>query len=102
MLAIPVQAVPSQTLAVLLAGQDCRINLYQRSTGLYLDLYLSGALVIGAVPCLNANRVVRSAYLGFTGDLAVFDTQGSADPDCSGLGARWLLVYLEAADIAGL
>lgn len=102
MLTIPVQPAPSQTLAVLLAGQDCRINLYQRSTGLFLDLAITGALVIASVPCLNANRVVRSTYLGFVGDLAIFDTQGSADPDYSALGTRWLLIYLEASDIAAL
>jgi hypothetical protein len=42
---------------------------------------------------------VRSAYLGFVGDLCFFDTQGTEDPTSPGLGTRYLFVYLEAADL---
>ena len=48
----------------------------------------------------HANLIIRSAYLGFVGDLMVCDTQGSADPDCTGLGTRWLLIYVKAADLS--
>ena len=104
MLTVPTLAVPSQTLRATLGGQDCGVHLYARSTGLFCDVSLGGALVIGGVPVLHANLIVRSAYLGFVGDLAVYDTQGSADPVWTGLGTRWLLVYVEAADLvaAGL
>ena len=43
--------------------------------------------------CLNLVGLVRSAYLGFIGQLAFFDTQGTSDPDYSGLGTRYQLVY---------
>jgi len=99
MLAIPIVPVPSQVLRVTLAGQDCIIALYARSTGLFLDLAVSDVPVISGVICQHRNRIVRSAYLGFVGDLAIYDTQGSDDPLYPGLGARWVLAYVEAADL---
>jgi hypothetical protein len=95
---IPTNPVPSQTLSTVLAGQPCRINIYQRTTGLFLDLYVSDALIIAGVLCLNTVLIVRDAYLGFVGDLAFFDTAGQDDPEPSGLGARWLLCYVETTD----
>jgi len=99
MLVIPTAAVPSQVLAVTLANQACRINVYQKTTGLYLDLYISDTLILGGVLCENLNRIVRDAYFGFIGDLAFNDTQGTDDPVYTGLGTRWVLLYLEAADL---
>jgi hypothetical protein len=99
---IPLQAVPSQTLSVTLNGQACSINLYWRGLDyphLYCDLYVSNTLIIAGVLCLNGVAIVRSVYLGFTGDLAFFDTQGSSDPEYTGLGDRWQLVYLEPGDV---
>jgi hypothetical protein len=96
---IPISATPSQTLAVVLAGQSCKINIYQKNTGLFVDLYVNDALIIGGVIALDRNRIVRSAYLGFVGDLAFVDTQGSDTPVYDGLGGRYLLLYLDPADI---
>jgi len=96
---IPVAAVSSQIVTATLSSQPCRINLYQKSTGLYLDLYVNDVLKIGGVVCLNGVRIVRDAYLGFIGDLGFYDTQGKTDPVSSGLGSRYVLVYLEAADL---
>ena len=97
---IPTLAVPSQTLRATLGGQAVTVHLYERTTGLFCDVSLSDVLVIGGVPVQHANRIVRSAYLGFEGDLAVYDTQGTADPAYTGLGTRWLLIYVEATDLA--
>lgn len=99
MLIIPTQPLPNQTLQVQLDGQACTINLYQQSYGLYCDLYVNGVLIIGGVICENLNRIVRSLYLGFGGDLIVGDTQGTSDPLYWGLGSRWLLAYLEESDL---
>lgn len=99
MLVIPLQPVPSQTFSATLDNQLCQINVYQKGTGLFLDLFISGALIIGGVICENANRIVRNTYLGFIGDLAFFDNQGSSDPVYTGLGSRYSLLYLEPADL---
>lgn len=94
---IPLQPVPAQTLSVLLAGQQCKISVYQKTTGLYIDLSMGGALVVSAVLCRDRQRIVRQAYHGFAGELSFADTQGKSDPDYTGLGGRFLLTYIEAA-----
>ena len=101
-LAIPLQATPSQTLAVTLSGQAVQLNIYQKRSGLYMDVLVNNTLIIGGVICKNLNRIVRSLYLGFQGDLAFVDNQGSTDPVYSGFGSRFILLYLDAADIASL
>ena len=95
---IPLQSDPSQTLTVNLNGQNCSINVYQRLFGLFLDLYQDGSLVIGGQICQNLNRIVRSSYLGFQGDLAFIDTQGADDPIYSGIGTQFQLLYLSPYD----
>lgn len=90
---IPVIATPNQTLTSQLAGQACRVNLYQKTTGLYVDLFVNNAPIVQGVIALNGVRIVRDAYRGFSGDLAVCDTAGSQDPSYEGLGNRFQLVY---------
>jgi hypothetical protein len=92
---IPLLATNSQTLSVRLGGQPCRIHVYQKSTGLYLDLYVADVLTLGGVACRNGVGIVRDAYFGFVGDLLFADTQGSSDPEASGLGTRWVLAYVD-------
>lgn len=99
-LIIPLQAVPNQTLSTIIGNQNCRINVYQLFFGLYLDLIVNGVPVRAGVSCLNRNRLIRYKYLPFIGDLVFFDTQGSLDPVYTGLGGRFQLAYLEAADLA--
>lgn len=97
---IPLQPLPSQFLNVTLAGQACRIAVYQKGTSLYLDLTVANVVRMTCVICRNRVRLVRQAYLSFVGDLAFVDTQGVLDPDYTGLGSRFQLVYLTPDDIA--
>lgn len=101
-LIVPLQAVPNQTLTVLLGNQNCRINVYQRFFGLFLDLANGSTAITLGVLCERNNPLVRYSYLGFVGDLMFIDTQGTSDPDYTGLGSRFQLVYLAPADIAAL
>jgi hypothetical protein len=98
---IPLQPVPSQTVGAILANQTCTITVYQKRYGLFLDLYVGSTLIIAGALCQNLNRLVRSSYLGFVGDLAFIDNHGSADPVYTGLGSRYSLAYLEASDLNG-
>lgn len=100
---IPVSDVPNQEVTVTLAGQACMIRLYSTLTqGMFCDLYVSGTLIIGGVACQNLNRIVRSLYLGFIGDLCWNDTQGADDPSYPGLGARYQFCYLPTSELNGL
>lgn len=104
---IPIQAVPNQTLQVQLANQPVTLNIYQQIYGLFVDVYVSDTLIIGGVIAENMNRIVRDAYLGFVGDLVFWDSQDTdfvnppdgLDPIYTGLGSRYVLFYLEAADL---
>lgn len=102
MMDIPLQATPNQSLQVALGGQAVTLNVQQLAYGLFMDVYFGTEPVITGVICLDRNRIVRSAYLGFIGDLAFVDTQGTADPIYTGLGDRWRLVYLDADEVAAL
>lgn len=102
MIQVPLQAVPSQTVSVTLGGQACQLNVYSKSAALYVDIYVNNAVIALGVQCENGNRLVRYAYLGFIGDLIFVDTQGSADPFYTGLDGRFLLEYLDTADLATL
>lgn len=98
---IPLQAVPNQTLTTQLSNVVCTVTLWQKSTGLFLDLYVAGAPLALGMLCLNATTLLRDyAALGFDGDLAFIDTLGTQDPDYTGLASRYVLVHYTAADLA--
>jgi hypothetical protein len=91
-----------------LSGQACLINLFTKSINIavlepreiatdptpryenanpcFINVYTgSGAnLIIGGVYVRHAALIVRDVYLGFVGDLAVYDTSG-ANEDPSGV-----------------
>lgn len=99
MLQIPITDTAAQKISVSLANQNVRIELYQKTTGLFCHVYVSDSLVVGGVLCLNLNKIVRDAYRGFVGDLFFWDSQGSNDPSHPGLGTRYQLLYLEASEL---
>jgi hypothetical protein len=101
MLIVPLQAVPSQVVAVTLGGQNCTLNVYQKIGSLYCDVLVNHVLIIGGVICQNRNRIVRDLYLGFIGDLIFIDNQSNTDPVYTGLGTQYSLAYLELSDLQG-
>lgn len=106
---IPLQAIESQQFTIGLNGQNCNLNVYQKTTGLYLDLFLDNQPVSTTVRCLNCARLLEDRqYIGFVGDLMFVDTQSQTgilqgtDPTYLGLGSQYELWYLEAADIVNV
>ncbi|AMM14250.1 hypothetical protein AX768_09225 [Burkholderia sp. PAMC 28687] len=99
MKSIPISATPSQKLNSVLGGQNCQLKVYQKTTGLYVDVYVNNAPIVQGAIARDRVRIVRHAYLGFVGDLAFVDTQGTSDPQSTGLGSRYSLIYLEASDL---
>src|SRR5258708_5908295 len=62
---VQINAVPSQTLNVVLGGQSCQIALYQKqpivdeygvAAGLFFDLIVGGVPILTAVRCLDRTR----------------------------------------------
>lgn len=98
MLEIPLQAVPSQITRVVLDGQNVQLAIYQKPEGLFVDINSGGVDINRGVLAHDANPLVCSAYLGFVGNLMFLDTQGNDDPDYTGIGARFGLIYLTQAE----
>lgn len=96
---VPLQPVPNQTLQCQLGGQACVLNVYQTAFALFVNLWVGNRLVQAGVIALNQVRIVRSSYLGFSGDLAFVDQQGDEDPVYTGLGGRFQLLYFEPQDL---
>lgn len=99
MLIIPTDPVQSRTFSIQLADQSCFIKLYQKSTGMFFDLSVAGVPKVQGKIIRNRVKLVRQPYLGFSGDIAFMDTVGNDDPDYTGLGSRFLMMYLEASDL---
>jgi hypothetical protein len=103
-LIVPLQPVASQSLNTVLNNQNVQLNVYQKLYGLFMDVYLNDVLVIAGVLCENLNLIVRSAYLGFSGDFIFMDNQAAIpqageDPSYTGLGSQFFLLYLFPADL---
>lgn len=98
---VPCTDAPSQTVNITLNNQACLINIYAKSINMpfwqpgmivtdpptyqnvnpvFVDLYVNDALIIGGVIARNNKQIVRNSYLGFIGDIAFTDLQGSSDP----------------------
>lgn len=95
MLVVPLEAVPSQTVNVTLAGQVAQITVRTIGTKLYFSL---DGIVTNRI-CRDRQRLLVDAqYQGFAGEFEFRDTQGVDDPVYTGLGARFQLVYLDASE----
>jgi hypothetical protein len=95
---IPLVAEPSQTLSIVLGGQNCQLAIYQKSTGVFVDVRINNAPIVLAALALDRNRIVRLDAGQFIGDLSFYDTQSVDDPDYTGFGSRFKLAYLEPQD----
>lgn len=72
---------PSQDVEIgPMTSSSAAEPVYENVNPVFLDLQVNDSPVIGGVLCLHDTRIVRDAYLGFVGDLAVIDTVGSASP----------------------
>lgn len=90
---IPINAVAAQQFTIQLGNQNCDISIYQKNTGLFFDMVVNDNPCVNSVICLNLVGLIREAYYGFIGQLAFVDTKGATDPDYTGLGSRYILVY---------
>ena len=111
---IPLQPIPFQTLNTVVGNQNINLNIYAKNIQIpivpsggiptippvyeeinliFIDVYLNDVLVVGGIRCTNNTKIIRNSYFGVVGDFAFQDTQGSDDPQYTGLNSRWLLVY---------
>lgn len=100
---VPLASIASQNLSIQLNGQSCSINVYQKSTGVYMDLYVAGEVILTGTLAVNNVLMIQKLYLGFLGDLVFIDTEplstGAQNPEYTGLGSRWILVYYLPSEV---
>jgi hypothetical protein len=121
MLQIPLSAVPSQTLSIVLDGQSCQIAVYQKqpitdeygvAAGLFFDLSVGGVQIINTARCLDRTPILQDRqYLGVSGEFMFLDTLAAEGgppkfngqpPYYTGLNSQFVLLYLSAADLASV
>lgn len=100
MQSIPLQAVPAQICSIVLGGQNCQLNIYQKPQGLFIDISSDDENIMTATICRDIGILVSRSYTGFLGNLFFIDTQGSSDPFYSGLNSRFQLIYLTEQEYA--
>ena len=93
---IPLQAIPSQEVQVILDGQNCTLSVYWRWGHLYADLLVDSEPVFQGAICQNLQWVNQSPTALFSGGLVFVDALGDEAPRWDGLGTRWALLYLDA------
>jgi hypothetical protein len=100
---VPTTEAPAQSITITLGGQAALIRLYTKSINVpvhdpneipidplpryqnanpvFVDLYVgSGArLIVGAAIVRQGWLIVRDVYLGFSGDLVVYDASGAGE-----------------------
>ena len=97
---VPLQPVPSQASKVVLGGQNCQINIYQKPQGVFVDITADDVEIIVGTIARDIAPLVSRGYTGFIGNLLFIDTQGNSDPSYDGLVSRFSLVYLTAEEYA--
>jgi hypothetical protein len=96
---IPLQPVPNQTTQVVLNNQNCQIDVWQTPDALFFNLSVNDEIVVNGQVCQNLNRLVLDQYLGFSGDFAFNDSQGSTDPNYLDIGTRYQLLYYNESEL---
>lgn len=99
---VPLNPTYNQTTSIVLNNQATTLNVYQLSTGLYMDVLLNGVQIVGGVLCLNRNLIIINSYLGYSGDFIWVANQTTKinnlltgpDPTYTGLGSIYNLYYL--------
>jgi hypothetical protein len=95
---IPLKPVANQTTTTVLGGQIVRVAIREMTTGVYLSAWLDNVQIQSGILCVDRVRMMDANYDGFVGALMFMDSQGTSNPEASGIGTRWNLYYLESGE----
>lgn len=99
---IPIQPTASQLTRCVLNGQNVQLLIYQKPQGLFVDVNSNDVEIVSGIIAQNGNPIICRNYAGFNGNLFFIDSQGAADPEYTGLGDRYKLLYLDDAEYAAI
>lgn len=98
MIEVALQPVPSQIVRIVLDNQNVQLKVYDKGGRIYIDVNSDGSDIVTAALVFNGNPVRCCAYIPFRGNFVFIDVQGSENPEYIGLGSRYKLIYLTAAE----
>ncbi len=93
LLSIPLSTDANQTISAILDGKLCQIGLTTTDYGLFASITYDGVSVARNAICQDRHNINRNTYLGMPEPLFFADLQGTSDPDASGFGTRYVLIY---------
>lgn len=98
---IPLSPISKQTFSVVLGSQNCQITIDQRGDwGVFVSVAVDSVSIVNSSMARDRVGLVRYAYTGFIGELYFVDTLGNTDPDYTGFGTQYLMVYDDAVTLA--
>jgi hypothetical protein len=95
MFTIPLNSGKNQSLQTVINNRAIGITLYMQGEYLFMNFSINGVPIKFAQLCLNQVLMFTDDYIGLNGGLIFEDTEGSADPQIDGLGARFQLRFFE-------
>ena len=96
MLKIPLMSVPNQRLQTQIDGITYALVLTQRTTGMFIDIYVDGVAACLGVVCIDRAPITA---LGYDGAFVFIDNSGNnVNPEWSLLNDSVFLYYVTAAE----
>jgi hypothetical protein len=90
---VPLSALPSQELSLVLGNQDVTVRVLTRGDYLYLDVLKESTPVIQGQLIVTNQNLLPSGLADFIGNFQVVDINGNSDPVYTGLGTQYRLLY---------
>ena len=98
MLKIPLMSVPNQRLQTQIDGITYALVLTQRTTGMFIDIYVDGVAACLGVVCIDRAPITA---LGYDGAFVFIDNTGnSVNPQYLLLNDSIFLYYVTADELA--
>lgn len=90
---VPLSALPSQELSLVLGNQDVTVRVLTRGDYLYLDVLKESTPVIQGQLIVTGQNLLPSGLSNFTGNFQMVDINGNPDPVYTSLGTQYRLLY---------
>lgn len=90
---VPLSALPSQELSLVLGNQDVTVRVLTRGDYLYLDVLKENEPVILGQIIVTGQNLLPAGLADFIGNFQMIDSNGDSAPVYSGLGTQFRLIY---------
>lgn len=90
---VPLSALPSQELSLVLGNQDVTVRVLTRGDYLYLDVLKESTPVIQGQLIVTGQNLLPSGLSNFTGNFQMVDINGNSAPVYTSLGTQYRLLY---------